>query len=496
MNAFVFELGLDSVFRKVWSADRTSQIDHLKIEASGGVRVGTSIAAKCVFPGLRSAVLAIAAAVLALGSASGPAQAGNPTHEGVASCGGSACHSRTVATPPDIRHDEIRIWQDPTRPSGAHSRAWRVLTEPRGEAIAARLGLGRAETAKACLGCHSDNAARRGETYQASDGVGCEACHGGSGDWLASHYAANVSHKDNLARGMIALEDPKARAAVCLDCHFGSSAPGQFVTHEIMSAGHPRVQYELDLFSTLQKHYDLGPAYAARKPIASGVKVWAVGQSMALERSLTLFSDTKHGQKGAFPEFYFFDCHSCHRAFSDDPKFRPTAVANPSRPIPSGQPPYNDENLIVLSAAAKVVAPHLSDAYEANVQAFHKALATDRQSAVRAAGQLAASTKALTGAFAGHDFNRDETLAILRQVVGDPQSARYTDYTGGAQAVMAVDTLLNALSSSGQLSGGALAAIRPDVDRAYAAVNDPNGFRPAEFRTAMARLAQDVRAIR
>src|SRR5205814_3669379 len=110
---------------------------------------------------------------------------------------------------------------------------------------------------------------------------------------------------------------------------------------------------------------------------------------------------------------YFFDCHSCHRAISDDPKARPTAVNNPGRPIPSGMPPYNDENMIMLSAASRVASPKLAAGFEANSRAFHLALATDRASAVRAAAQLAGSAKALANTFAAHSFSRDETVAIL-----------------------------------------------------------------------------------
>ena len=336
----------------------------------------------------------------------------------------------------------------------------------------------------------------RGESFQLSDGVGCEACHGGSGGWLASHYAAGVKHSDSVAKGMIPLEDAKARAGVCLDCHFGGSAKGQFVTHEIMSAGHPRIAFELDLFSTLQKHYDLGENYAGRKPIPSGVKLWAVGQAMALERSLTLFGDSRHGQEGAFPEFYFFDCHSCHRAISDDPKARPTAVVNPGRPILSGMPPYNDENMIMLSATAKVAAPKLASTFEANSRAFHKALTTDRAAAVRAGAQLAGSAKALSNTFSSHDFTHGETLAILGQVVGDAQAERYTDYTGSAQSVMAIDTLLNALVTAGQVDRVKVAAMRPDIDRAYRAVSDPNAYRPGDFRGSISRIAATVRALR
>ena len=55
---------------------------------------------------------------------------------------------------------------------------------------------------------------------------------------------------------MVPLENPRARAAQCLDCHFGSAGPGQFVNHRIMAAGHPRIAFEVDLFSTLTQHHD------------------------------------------------------------------------------------------------------------------------------------------------------------------------------------------------------------------------------------------------
>jgi hypothetical protein len=461
--------------------------------------VGTFIAFRDSGARLAALTLSACLALLSAGSATPQTSAENlpkNVHEGVGSCAGSACHGRAVASGPDIRHDEILTWQSPTGPAGAHSRAWRVLTEPRAQAIAGRLGLGRAQDAAACLGCHADHPAERGSRFQISDGVGCEACHGGSSGWLSSHYALNVKHADNVASGMVPLEDAKVRAGVCLDCHFGAAGPGQFVTHQIMSAGHPRIAFELDLFSTLQKHYDLGANYAARKAIPSGVKLWAVGQAMAVDRSLTLFADPRRGQEGVFPEFYFFDCHSCHRAISDDPHARPTAVMNQGRPIPSGTPPYNDENMIMLSAASQVAAPKLAGQFDADSRAFHIALATtDRTGAVRAGTQLARSAAALANAFAAHDFGRAETIAILERVVSGAQVARYTDYSGSAQAVMAIDTLLNALVTSGEVEGARARALRPDIDRAYRAVNDPNGYRPAEFQAAIARIAQAVRTL-
>jgi hypothetical protein len=463
----------------------------------GGVRVGTFIAVRDSRARLAYAGVRLWACLALLMGAPAAAQGLSAhTHEGVASCAGSACHGRAVASGPDIRHNEILTWQDSTGPAGAHSRAWRVLAEPRAQAIASRLGYGRAQDAPACLGCHADHPAARGALFQISDGVGCEACHGGSSAWLASHYAQGVRHADSVAKGMIPLEDAKTRASVCLDCHFGAAGPGQFVTHQIMSAGHPRIAFELDLFSTLQKHYDLGANYAGRKPIPSGVKLWAVGQAIALDRSLTLFADPRRGQEGAFPEFYFFDCHSCHRAISDDPRARPTAQMNPGRPIASGTVPYNDENMIMLSAAAQIAAPKQAAQFDADCRAFHVALAmTDRAGAVRTAGQLARSARALSNTFAAHDFGRGETLGILDRVVSDAQGPRYTDYAGSAQAVMAIDTLLNALVASGEVDAGRARALRPEIDRAYRVVNDPNGYRPAEFRAAIAKIALAARTL-
>jgi hypothetical protein len=76
-----------------------------------------------------------------------PQAEGGRSFMGVASCAGSTCHGRSEANGKIVRQDELMLWQSASSPTGAHSRAWRVLTEPRGKAIAGRLGLGNAGTA-------------------------------------------------------------------------------------------------------------------------------------------------------------------------------------------------------------------------------------------------------------------------------------------------------------------------------------------------------------
>lgn len=416
-------------------------------------------------------------------------------HEGVASCAGSTCHGRLVPNGRIVRQNELITWQDSTSLAGAHSRAWRALTQLRGQAMASRLGLGAAEHAQACLGCHSDNipAAMRGTSFQVSDGVGCEACHGGAGGWLATHYAVGARHADNVARGMKPLDDPKARASLCLDCHFGASKPGYAMTHRIMAAGHPRISFELDLFGALQSHYDLDAEYGKRKQIPGGVKLWAVGQAMALSRVLQEFAAR---QDGMFPDFYFYDCQSCHRQLSDMRAPAVTAVANPDRRDAAGTPVFDDENMIVLRAAVDVVAPSFSERFRSDSQGFHAALARDTASAKEAAAALARTSEALATQFAEHTSTREETFAMIDRLADGAAVARYTDYTGAAQAVMGIDTLLNALVNAGQVDRNAARAIRPDIDILYRNVRDPNAYRVSEFRDAVARVASAIRRLR
>jgi hypothetical protein len=286
------------------------------------------------------------------------------------------------------------------------------------------------------------------------------------------------------------------RASVCLDCHFGGSGAGQFVTHRMMAAGHPRIAFELDLFSSLQQHHDEDADYVRRKGRTDSVRLWAVGQAEAVRRSLTLFVQPSFGSQGLFPEFYFFDCHSCHRPIDDKPDRPRTFEPNPARPIPFGTPPYNDENIIMLSAVAKVLAPGQAARFDAAARDFHAAMGAGRPQAVAAANRLRAAAEALAGAMAGQSYSGDTAFAVVSSIAGRTIAPRFTDYAGSAQAVMAVDTLLNALVRQGRITVGAAAGIRANVNRAYAAVSSPLTYDPPAFRAALGQAARSIEALR
>lgn len=413
-------------------------------------------------------------------------------HQGVASCAGSTCHGRSVADGTPVRQDELLRWQEESSPSGAHSRAWRAVLEPRGQAIVRRMGLDDAGVRRECAGCHASPGAAR-----LADGVDCEACHGASGRWLSTHYTVGASHGRNVAQGMTDLVNPAARAQVCLDCHLSGDAQGQFIAHRIMAAGHPRISFELDLFSTLQQHHDEDADYAQRKGgKTSAMRMWAVGQAEAVKRSLELFSQPAKAADGLFPEFTFFDCHSCHRRIYDGEDGNVTAVPNPGRPIAAGMPPYNDENMIMLLAAAKVVAPDLADGFDARSKAFHRAMGQGRAETVAAAQALRQAADGLSVRFARAAFTREQTFAVMDAIASDAVSARLTDYEGAVQSVMAIDTLLGGMVNQGQVSAAAATGLRVQINQAYAAVRDPNGFQPIAFRRALGGAIRSIRSLR
>ena len=435
-------------------------------------------------------------AALLLGALAAGAAIAAGRYEGVASCAGSTCHGRAEGNGAVVRQDELRQWQEPSSRGGAHSRAYQALLSPRGQRIAGTLGLGAAGSAPACLGCHATPPGERGDRFQLTDGVGCEGCHGPASGWIASHYAVGASHAGNIAGGMAALDVPVVRASVCLDCHYGSGKPGQFVTHSMMAAGHPRLTFELDLFSSLQQHWDADADYAARKPRSDSVRLWAVGQAEAVQRALALFGRGDLASNGVFPEFTFYDCHSCHRAIDDSPARGRTFETNPGRPIAFGQPPFNDENIIMLSAVARVLAPQQANRFDAAARQFHAAMGMGRADAVAAGARLGAAAGALSRAIAQGPGGSDTAFQVIAAIGERAISTRFTDYAGSVQAVMAVDTLLNALVREGRVTIGAAAGIRASINRAYAAVTSPTDYSPAAFRAALGQAVRSIAALR
>jgi hypothetical protein len=409
--------------------------------------------------------------------------------EGVAACAGP-CHARQsaigLAVGADMRGSEIMVWQDATSTRGRHSTAYAVLREARGRDIAAKLGLKSAESAPECLSCHADLAsgATRGERFQIADGVTCEACHGGAGPWLSSHYAPTATHAQNVTNGLYDTQNPTARAKLCQSCHLGTSAADQFVSHRLMGAGHPRLSFELELFTSLQAHHFEDDAYQARKPIDARGRLWAIGQAQAGMESVRLFVGER-GKAGLFPELTFFDCHSCHRPISDQSSYRSRWVPNAGRDAGPGTVPFNDAHLIMTLAALTVLEPSLASDLDASAKALQQAVTSGSKETAAAADALRANLQRAQSVFGRSSFSAAQCQAILAKIVGGAVSERFTSYQGAEQAIMAIDSLSRAMADAGGGPSRSASAARSAIEEAYKSVSDPNTYDPDLFKKSL-----------
>jgi hypothetical protein len=117
----------------------------------------------------------------------------------------------------------------------------------------------------------------------------------------------------------------------------------------------------------------------------------------------------------------------------------------------------------------------------------------DRGRVDAAAARLGSAAGALSDALAG---GSGDAFAVVAAIADRTTSPRFTDYAGSAQAVMAVDTLLNALVREGRVTVGAAAGIRANLNRAYEAVRSPEGYNPVRFRAALGQAAEAIGTLR
>ncbi len=426
-------------------------------------------------------ILLVVLAVLGLGEAAAQTilpPKGPDIHLGVTSCGGSTCHGATQPVRgSQVLQNEYLIWQRQDK----HAKAYAVLLEPRSQRIARNLGLPDAHTAKVCLDCHADNVAEnlRGRQFQVSDGVGCEGCHGGGQRWLGAHVAGVASTEDLQKLGMFPTENPVARAELCLSCHLGDET--KFVTHRLMGAGHPRLAFELDTFTEIQPaHYAVDDDYRKRKTVASGVQVWAVGQAMAVARTMAGLADNSRRMAGAFPELTFYDCHACHHPMSNT-----RWQGRESTGLGPGVIRFNDSNILMLRLLARRIAPEDGASLSGRLRALHSAMSEGKGDVGAVAREIKTVADRLVQRFARHTFGPEDMRALLASLVADGRDGHFADYGGAEQATMALASVVQALRRAGGLTEAQGNDLRVAIEQCYAATAKDEAYDPAVFARAL-----------
>lgn len=392
-------------------------------------------------------------------------------HMGVASCATSVCHGKLAPqADKDVALNEYRIWQQEDR----HAQAYRTLELAESKRIAANLGLPNATAAKICLDCHADNvpADKRGPKFQISDGVGCEGCHGGSERWLESHAAETAVHKDNVARGMYPTEQPLKRVQVCLGCHLGTK--DQFATHAIMGAGHPRLSFELEAYTTNQPaHFIVDADYAERKGKIEGMNLWVTGQLETTRRYLSLLQTNMFHGGGMFPELAFYDCHSCHHPMD---KIRWNS-ARAGAGIKPGTVRLQTQNLIVLQALTETFEPAATAQLAEMTNALIRAGQRDRATVNEAAKALL-NWLAPRDALARRQYSSADVIKMRKTLARYAATDKAGDYAAAEQIVLGLESLSYTIGDRDSKKAA--------LDALYNAVKNDTTFSPQQFATAAA----------
>lgn len=424
--------------------------------------------------------LALTTAWLAPPSGARAQDVAKNVHLGVTSCAGSTCHGSVEPWPKsNVLQNEYVTWQRQDR----HAKAYEALLGDLAKRIARNLGLEAAQSADVCLDCHADNVPKteRGATFQLSDGVGCEVCHGGSVGWIGVHLSRQ-GHQANVAAGMYPTDDPVARARLCLSCHLGDER--KFVTHRMMGAGHPRMPFELDTFTALQPaHFKIDDDYRQRKAVSRDVQTWAIGQAMALQRFLDLLLSPERGHDGIFPELVFFDCHACHHPMTQL-RWQPRGGTK----LPPGIVRLNDSGLIMLRLVAGRLDPELGQTLFKRTLELHQASTQGREATLAVARELRQLTDKLVALFAAHKFDAADLKALLVDLTHEGLKGEYLDYLAAEQATMALGTVLHAMQA-GKLAGAeALERMGAALEACYKAVEKDAVYDPAAFVEALKRF--------
>jgi len=277
-------------------------------------------------------------------------------YRGSGSCSATACHGSIQANPgaTHVLRNEHTTWLS----NDAHARAFEVLYDPRSANIERNLAgestsFTPAYRDERCLACHATP--RSIQELQSThwldpDGVGCEACHGASKDWIGPHTTLDwqaLTATEKAHRGMRETKDLTSRARLCVGCHVGSDAgPGagpRDVNHDLIAAGHPRLAFELSAYLAnmpphwLEKQPNADPVEAAIPAADFPVRAWALGRLVQLQASLDLTrtrAQAAANKIAIWPEFSEYSCFSCHHELRDQPSRRkpdPTSL-NPGAP--------------------------------------------------------------------------------------------------------------------------------------------------------------------
>ncbi len=354
-----------------------------------------------------------------------------------------------------------------------------MLSNPTSVRIAKILGLPSAATAPRCLACHSLNpdAADRAKSFDTSDGVSCENCHGPASNWLGPHTTKDWKHEQSVAAGMKDLRDLTNRTEQCLTCHLGTAE--KKVDHELIAAGHPDLYFELASFSAVMPRH-----WQAKKEDDAwqDVRELATGQAVQLRQHLARVQ--RNATSGVWPEYGELDCFSCHHSLtsSKDSWQQERGYTN-RKP---GNPPYNLSRFVVLRQIAqefdRAGAQQLQTSIN-NLYALASTIGNDRNQVAVEAGRVQALASQLEAKVKAGTFDGALVRRLMKTISNDGEYISTQGERAAEQATMALDSLFVTYTKNASVPNAA--QVRSAIQALFQQVQNPSAYNAFNFASQM-----------
>ncbi len=430
-----------------------------------------------------------------------PARAANPParppadaskYTGPGSCSSTSCHGSVKPRAESrIFQNEYSIWVVKDK----HAKAYDALTGPIGERMARILGLGKSEQATKCLACHSLDvpAEARAKTFELSEGVSCESCHGAASAWLGPHTTRSWTHEQSVAAGMYDTRNLARRTEKCLTCHLGTQE--KFVDHEMIAAGHPDLYFELDSFSAVMpRHWKMpresAPGVPAENDGWAGVREWGVGQAVQLRASMERVAWRAKGKN--WPEYSELQCFSCHHSLTaPEQSWRQERGFPGRRP---GDPPWNASRYAVFRELAHQVDNDGATRLDDQVAQLGKSLSQlnpDRDAVVAASSAAATLSNQLAARIETQTYDATMTLRLLQRISDDADEISNQGERAAEQAAMALDSLFIAYARTEKVANAA--EVRAAINSLFQQLENPSNYNPADFSRQMRKVGSLIR---
>ena len=317
---------------------------------------------------------------------------------------------------------------------------------------------------------------QRARTFDLTDGVGCENCHGPASAWLGPHTTRGWNYDKSLELGMYNTRDLVKRTERCLTCHLGT--PEKSVDHELIAAGHPDLYFELDSFMSVMpahwKEVDKDPWF--------GVRALAVGQAVQLREQLRRVARESNG--GIWPEYAELDCFACHHNLVAAKDSWRQERGYPGRR--AGNPPWNPSRYAIFQHVVKEAdaagAQQLDEAVK-HAMTVVSDITADRSQIASAATSAAEAADRVAKRITTMQFDQAMTLRLLRAISADGDRIASEGERCAEQAAMALDALYIAYSSNEKPANEQ--QVRAAINAMFPGFESPSAYSPGPFARQM-----------